>query len=66
MNGYVIKLNPRAVNSLHVYRPGESAPAFMVQNEAEANRLIKVDRAQPEPLNRCVDCVEGECPCLPV
>jgi len=66
MNGYVIKLNPGTTNSLHVYRPGESAPAFMVRNEAEANRLIKVDRAQPEPLYRCVGCVEGECPCLPV
>lgn len=65
MNSYVIKLNPRAANSLHVYRPGEDAPAFMVRNETEANRLIKVDRAQPEPLNRCVGCVEGECPCLP-
>jgi len=66
MSEYVIKLNPGSANSLHVYRPGESAPAFMVSSEAEANLLIKVDRAQPEPLNRCVGCVEGECPCLPV
>lgn len=66
MNGYVIKLVTGTANSLHVYRPGEDAPAFMVSSEAEANRLINVDRAQPEPLNRCVGCVEGECPCLPV
>lgn len=66
MNDYVIKLNPRAANSLHVYRPGADAPAFMVRNEAEANAMIKLDRAHPEPLNRCVDCVKEECPCLPV
>ena len=43
MNGYVIKLVTGTSNSLHVYRPGEDAPAFMVSSEAEANRLIKVE-----------------------
>jgi hypothetical protein len=65
MTDYVIKLAIGAANCLHVYRPGEDAPAFMVSSEAEANRLIATDRAQPKPLNRCVGCVEGECPCLP-
>lgn len=66
MNDYVIKLVTGTANSLHVYRPGADAPAFMVRNEAEANAMIELDRALPEPLNRCVDCVEEECPCLPV
>ncbi|MGV6396966.1 hypothetical protein ACTUVN_002661 [Pseudomonas caspiana] len=66
MNDYSMKYVPGTANCLHVYRPGADAPAFMVRNEAEANRLIKVDRAHPEPLNRCVGCVKEECPCLPV
>lgn len=66
MNGYTMKYVSGDTNCLHVYRPGASDPAFMVRNETEANAMIELDRAHPEPLNRCVGCVEGECPCLPV
>jgi hypothetical protein len=65
MNGYVIKYAPAAADRFHVYRPGEDAPAFMVPTEAEAQELIRIDRAQPAPLIRCVGCAEEVCPCLP-
>lgn len=66
MTGYAIKNTANAVDRFHVYRPGESAPAFMVPSIDEAFSLIELDRAQPAPLIRCVGCVEEVCPCLPV
>jgi hypothetical protein len=65
MSGYIIRNTAGATNRFHVYRPGESAPAFMLPTVTEALDIVALDRAQPVPLNRCVGCVEGECPCLP-
>jgi len=65
MTGYAIKNTAGETDRFHVYRPGEKDPAFMVPTVTEALDLIAIDRAQPKPLNRCVGCVEGECPCLP-
>lgn len=65
MSGYLIKNTAGAVDRFHVYRPGETAPAFMIPTITEALDIVALDRAQPAPLNRCVGCVKGECPCLP-
>lgn len=46
MSGYVIKFIPGTADRFHVYRPGADAPAFMVPTEAEAQRLVAIDRAQ--------------------
>jgi len=65
MTGYVIKNTAGLVDRFHVYRPGETAPAFMLPTVTEALDMIDLDRAQPAPLNRCVGCVTEVCPCLP-
>ena len=68
MTGYLIKNTPHQTNRFHVYRPGETAPSFMVPTVTEALDLVEVDRAQaiaPLPLSRCVGCVKEDCPCLP-
>jgi len=70
MSDYKIKLQSGAgtgtADKFFVCRPGEDAPSFIVRSAEEALSMIELDRAQPAPLNRCVGCVEGECPCLPV
>ena len=47
MSGYVIKFTPGIADRFHVYRPGADAPAFMLPTEAEAQRMVALDRAQP-------------------
>lgn len=70
MSGYMVRNTPGDVGkTMHVFRPGEKHPSFMVATVAEAMELIEVDRAQsiqPLPLNRCAGCVKEDCPCLPV
>lgn len=67
LSGYMVKNTPGDTGkTMHVYRPGEKHPAFMVATVDEAMDLIAIDRAQPVQLNRCVGCVQEDCPCLPV
>ncbi|MEB0078029.1 hypothetical protein QN386_22300 [Pseudomonas sp. CCI3.2] len=65
MSGYLIKNTVGVVDRFHVYRPGETSPAFMLPTITEALDIVELDRAQPAPLNRCVGCVELTCPCMP-
>lgn len=47
MSGYLIKNTAGDTNRFHVYRPGETFPAFMLPTIEEAFAMIDLDKAQP-------------------
>lgn len=51
--------------SVHVCRPGETDPAFIVPTVPEALALIDIDRHQEESNISCPGCVALSCECRP-